>query len=199
MADVEYFFEAASCGFSDRSARSEAFEFLKEKLGLTKRDSHADIVALEDLQILVAMFDGRDDRQSCEQIIDRLGRDAEAAHTRNCSDHSDIACAEKFKIIASRDGRPIKDIRLSSRKIPDHWREAAISHKQEMQVRTGSQSSSCGAKHLSEAAPFDELTPEHRNGCILGKQMALANCCAVDELRRRHCSPDRCDEHPLRG
>ena len=64
MAHVKYLFETASCVFPDRSALSYALEFLEEKLILPKRHTGADIIMFEDLDIVVAVFDRRDDGQS---------------------------------------------------------------------------------------------------------------------------------------
>jgi hypothetical protein len=103
MADVEHVFQAASCGYLDRSASCEALEFVKVKPGLPKGYARTDIIAPKDLQIVIAMFDRRHDRQSCAQIIDCFGRDAEAADAGNGGHHADVARAEKFKKVAARD------------------------------------------------------------------------------------------------
>ena len=105
MTNIEYLFQAAPRARFDRTAPGEALRFREEQLRVAEWNACTDAVAIEDVDEIVSMFDGGNDRQTRAQIVDGLGRNAEAGHTWNGRRHPDVACAEQFEKIVTRERR----------------------------------------------------------------------------------------------
>ena len=72
MPNVEYLFEAALRALCDAAAAGEALGLHEKPVEVAEGHRGADSVAAENLNEVVAMLHGSDDRQAGAKIVDRL-------------------------------------------------------------------------------------------------------------------------------
>jgi hypothetical protein len=197
MPNIEYLFQAVRRARFNRAANGKPFGFQEEQLSLAERNGCANPIAVEDLNEVVAMFDCGDDWQARSQIIDGLGRDAEAGHTWHGRDHPDVTCAEQLEEGVAGKGRPIQHVRLARRPLADRRRVPSVANKQKAKIGTCRQCCVGRCEHLLETAAFDQLTSEDCDRRLSRQSIKSPNRCSVDRRHWRWVTPNRSDKHPL--